>query len=88
MVSGILLLTFYKKIIYIFHNHVSQSAELSLSFKNDVKISRHYLSVSNSARALSPANQIGLRHFFRPFKRLDKKALKPNFQPKNDRTKI
>ena len=52
MVSGILLLTFYKKIIYIFHNHVSQSAELSLSFKNDVKISRHYLSVWNSAEAL------------------------------------
>ena len=41
-----------QKIIYIFHNHVSQSAELSLSFKNDVKISRHYLSVSNSAGAL------------------------------------
>ena len=34
------------------HNHVSQSAELSLSFKNDVKISRHYLSISNSAGAL------------------------------------
>ena len=41
-----------QKIIYIFHNHVSQSAELSLSFKNDVKISRHSLSVSNSAGAL------------------------------------
>ena len=41
-----------QKIIYIFHNHVSQSAELSLSFKNDVKISRHYLSVSNNAGAL------------------------------------
>ena len=52
MVSGILLLTFYKKIIYIFHNYVFQSAELSLSFKNDVNISRHYLSVSNSAGAL------------------------------------
>ena len=35
-----------------------------------------------------PANQLGLRHFFRPFKRLGKKALKLNFQPKNDRTKI
>ena len=34
------------------HNHVSQSAERSLSFKNDVKISRHYLSISNSAGAL------------------------------------
>ena len=43
-----------QKIIYIFHNHVSQSAELSLSFKNDVKISRHYLSVPNSAGALDP----------------------------------
>ena len=41
-----------QKIIYIFHNHVSQSAELSLSFKNDVKISRQYLNVSNSAGAL------------------------------------
>ena len=41
-----------QKIIYIFHNHVSQSAELSLSFKNYVKISQHYLSVSNSAGAL------------------------------------
>ena len=37
---------------YFFHNHVSQSAELSLSFKNDVKISQHYLSISNSAGAL------------------------------------
>ena len=44
-------LHFTKNNIY-FHNHVSQSAELSLSFKNDVKISRHYLSVSNSAGAL------------------------------------
>ena len=53
MVSGILLLTFYKKKYIFFNNdHVSQSAELSLSFKNDVKISQHYLSVSNSAGAL------------------------------------
>ena len=28
------------------------------------------------------------RHFLRPFKRLDKKALKLHFQHKNDRTKI
>ena len=36
MVSGILLLTNYKNYDF-FHNHVSQAAVLSLSFKNDVR---------------------------------------------------
>ena len=36
MVSGILLLTYYKNYDF-FHNHVSQTAALSLSFKNDVR---------------------------------------------------
>ena len=37
MVSGILLLTFYKIYDFFFHNHVSQAAVLSLSFKNNVR---------------------------------------------------
>ena len=37
MVSGILLLTYYKNYVFFFHNHVSQAAVLSLSFKNDVR---------------------------------------------------
>ena len=42
----------------IINDHVSQSAELSLSFKNDVKIFRHYLSISNSAGALQTRKPI------------------------------
>ena len=40
MVSGILLLTYYKNYVFFgffFHNHVSQEAVLSLSFENDVR---------------------------------------------------
>ena len=36
MVSGILLLKYYKNYDF-FQNHVSQAAVLSLSFKNDVR---------------------------------------------------
>ena len=73
-----------KIIIFFFHNHVSQSARLSLSFKNDVR----FLDILHVREHFRPAIQLGLSHFLRPFKRLGKKALKLNFQPKNDRTKI
>ena len=86
MVSGILLLTYYKNYDF-FHNHVSKAAVLSPSFKNDVR----FLDILQAYRIVRehyrPAIQLGLRHFLRPFKRLDKKALKLHFQHKNDRTK-
>ena len=88
MVSGILLLTCYKNYDIFLHNHVSQSARLTLSFKKDVG----FLDILYAFRIVwelyRPAIRLGLRHFLCPFKRLGKKALKLNFKPKNDRSKI
>ena len=71
-----------------FHNHVSQAAVLSLSFKNDVRFLDILLAYQIAREHYRPAIQLGLRHILRPFKRLGKKALKLHFQHKNDRTKI
>ena len=84
MGSGILLLTCYKNYDIFFHNHVSQSAKLSLSFKSDVRVLDVLLAYRIVREHYRPAIQLGLRHFLR----LGKMALKLNFQPKNDRTKI
>ena len=88
MVSGILLLTCYKNYDIFFIIMSPNQLSFTLYFKNDVRVLDILLAYQIVREHYRAAIQFGLTHFLRSFKRLGKKALKLNFQPKNDRTKI